>query len=100
MDIPEVDYSDDEDDVVLNVVLDQINQKLRRNCMISTKGDAMFLMRTTFSMCLFSNYFREQNYSLFKPHKGRCNICVGKDTGNAFDEDYTKHYEMKCSALH
>ena len=31
MDIPEVDYSDDEDDVVLNVVLDQINQKLTVN---------------------------------------------------------------------
>ena len=28
MDIPEFDYCDDEDDIVLNVVLDQINQKL------------------------------------------------------------------------
>ena len=34
-----------------------------------------------------------------KRHKNRCNICVGKDTGNVSDEDYTKHYEMKCGAL-
>ena len=36
---------------------------------------------------------------MFKPHKDRCNICVGKDTGNVSDEDYTKHYEIKCGAL-
>ena len=36
---------------------------------------------------------------MFKPHKDRCNICVGKDIGNVSDEDYKKHYEMKCGAL-
>ena len=60
MDMPEFDYSDDEDDIVLNVVLDQINQKLGRNCMISTKSDVINVFHETpFSMCLFSNYFRE-----------------------------------------
>ena len=58
--LPEFDYCDDEDDIVLNVVLDQIYQKLRRNCMISTKSDAINVFHETpFSMCLFSNYFRE-----------------------------------------
>ena len=81
-------------------MLDKIYQKLRRNCMISTKSDAINVFHETpFSMCLFSNYFREQNYPLFKPHKDRCNIFLGKDTGNVSAEEYTKHYEMKCGAL-
>ena len=36
---------------------------------------------------------------MFKPHKDRCIIYVGKDIGNVSDEDYKKHYEMKCGAL-
>ena len=67
--ISEFDYSDDEDDIVLNVVLDQINQKLSRNCMISTKKamQSMFFMRPHFR-CAYSVIILEYKMILCSNH--------------------------------
>ena len=56
-------------------------------------------IKSLFSIFLFNNYFKETNYSLFKPHKDQCNTCIGKDSGNVSEEDCNKHYELKCAAL-
>ena len=68
MDIPGVDYSvSDEDHIVMNVVLHQINQKFRRNCKISSKSDAMFLMRLHFR-CAYSVIILENKIILCSKH--------------------------------
>ena len=82
-------------------------QKLYLDVLINTKTKLYEIYKlrcsvfgmSPFSITLFNNYFKENNYSLFKPHKDQCNTCIGKDTGNVSEEVYNKHYELKCSAL-
>ena len=88
-------------------VLISTKTKLYLDVLISTKTKLYEIYKlrcsvfgmSPFSITLFNNYFKENNYSLFKPHKDQCNTCIGKDTGNASEEVYNKHYELKCSAL-
>ena len=88
-------------------VLISTKTKLYLDVLISTKTKLYEIYKlrcsvfgmSPFSIILFNNYFKENNYSLFKPHKNQCNICIGKDTGNVPEEVYNKHYELKCSAL-
>ena len=87
----------DTEKITLDVLINLINTKTKlyelykKRCSIYDKS--------LFSIFLFNNYFKETNYSLFKPHKDQCNTCIGKDSGNVLEEDYNKHYELKCAAL-
>ena len=95
------------DDVPKTPYCRKDTQKLYLDVLISTKTKLYEIYKlrcsvfgmSPFSITLFNNYFKENNYSLFKPHKDQCNTCIGKDTGNVSEEVYNKHYELKCSAL-
>ena len=52
-----------------------------------------------FSICKFTEYFKENNFSLFKHKKDRCNTCVGNEEGNVSDTVWTEHQKRKNEAF-
>ena len=53
------------------------------------------LAKNNFSICKFTEYFKANNFSLFKRKKDRCNTCVGHEEGNVADDLWTEHQMRK-----
>ena len=52
-----------------------------------------------FSICKFTEYFKGNNFSLFKRKKDRCNTCVGNEEGNISDIVWNEHQKRKNEAF-
>lgn len=50
------------------------------------------------SSASFSNAFSDINYSLFKPKKDQCDVCLGFKTGNVDEHFYKEHLKKKDAA--
>ena len=62
-------------------------------------GRCRAFRKNHFSICKFTEYFKENNFSLFKPNKDRCNTCVGNGEGNVSDTVWTEHQKRKNEAF-
>lgn len=43
---------------------------------------------------IFAELLKESNYSIFKPRKDQCDMCMSHKAGNLSDEDYKKHRQQ------
>lgn len=50
------------------------------------------------SIASFSNSFSDMNFSLFKPKKDQCDVCLGFKTKNIDESVYIKHLDKKAAA--
>ena len=48
-----------------------------------------------FSIFKFTEFFKDNNYSIFKRKKDLCNTCVGYELGNISLDQYNEHIQMK-----
>ena len=55
--------------------------------------------RNHFSIKKFTDYVKDNNYSLFKRKKDMCNTCMAHDEGNVDDDVFAAHQKRKEQAL-